>query len=69
MVDPLDEELKAAIRIHGAKYGLDDIESDILKCCETLSVHHKNRSFGGIRTTLSAAYVMPKSLVWADSSG
>ena len=25
-LDTLDEELKAAIRAHGAKYGLDDIE-------------------------------------------
>lgn len=68
-LDTLDEELKAAIRAHGAKYGLHDIESDILMCCETLSVRPKNRLFGGIRTTLSAVYVTPKWLAWADSNG
>jgi hypothetical protein len=68
-VDTLDEELKTAIRFHGAKYGLDDSESDIVICCETLSVQHKNGLFSGIRTTLSAVYVMPKWLVWADRSG
>ena len=68
-LDTLDEELKAAIRAHGAKYGLDDIESGILMCCETLSVRHKKGLFGGIGTTLSAVYVTPKWLVWADSNG
>jgi hypothetical protein len=68
-LDTLDEELKAAIRAHGAKYGLDDIESGILMCCETLSVRHKKGLFGGIGTTLSAVYVTPKWLVWVDSSG
>jgi hypothetical protein len=67
-METLDEELKAAIRAHGAKYGLDDIESDILMCCETISVRQKKGLFGGIKTTLSAAYVTPKWLVWADST-
>ena len=68
-LDTLDEALKASIRAHALKYGLDDVESDILMCCETLSVRHKKGLFGGIRTTLSAVYVTPKWLVWADSSG
>ena len=68
-MDTLDEELKAAIRAHGAKYELDDIEADILMCCETISLLHKKGLVGGIRTTLSAVYVTPKWLVWADSSG
>ena len=68
-LDTLDEELKAAIRAHGAEYGLDDIESDILMCCETLSARPKNGLWGGIKITLSAVYVTPKWLVWADSSG
>ena len=68
-LDMLDEALKNAIRAHAAKYGLDDLESDILICCETLSVRPKNRLFGGIKTTLSAVYVTPKWLVWAESSG
>ena len=37
--------------------------------CETLSFRHKKGLFGGIQTTLSAVYVTPKWLVWADSSG
>jgi len=45
--DTLDEELKATIRAHGAKYGLDDIESDILMCCETISIHPKKGFLGG----------------------
>ena len=68
-LDTLDEELKAAIRAHGAKYGLDDIESDILMCCETLSARPEKGFFGGIKTTLSAVYITPKWLVWANSSG
>ena len=68
-LDTLDEELKAAIRAHGAKFGLEDIESDILMCCETITVHPKKRFGGGIQTSLSAVYVTPKWLVWAESSG
>ena len=68
-LDTLDGELKAAICAHGTRYGLDDIESNILMCCETLSMRPKKGLFGGIRTTLSAVYVTPKWLVWADSNG
>lgn len=48
---------------------MDDIEVDILMCCETISVLHQKGLFGGIGTALSAVYVTPKWLVWADSSG
>ena len=58
--DALDGELKVAIRAHGTKFGLEDIESDILMCCETITVHPKKGFFGGIKTTLSAVYVTPK---------
>ena len=68
-LDTLDEALKDAIRAHAVQYGLHDVESDILMCCETISVLHKRSLFGGIRTTLSAVYTTPKWLVWADSSG
>jgi hypothetical protein len=67
--DALDAQLKAAIRAHGTKFGLEDVEFDILMCCETISAHHKKGFLGGIQTTLSAVYVTPKWLVWADSSG
>ena len=66
--ETLDENLKAAIHAHGTKYGLKDIESDILMCCETLSVRQNKGLFGGTKTTLSAVYVTPKWLVWADST-
>jgi hypothetical protein len=68
-IDALDGELKAAIRAHGTKFGLDDLETDILMCCETLTVHARKGFLGGIRTTLSAVYVTPKWLVWAESIG
>jgi hypothetical protein len=69
MIDALDEKLKAAIRAHGIKYGLEDLESDILMCCETITIREKKGFLGGIQATLSAVYVTPKWLVWADSSG
>ena len=68
-IDTLDTGLKAAIRAHGTKFGLEDLESDILMCCETITVHRKKGFLGGINTTLSAVYVTPRWLVWADSSG
>jgi hypothetical protein len=68
-LDTLDEELKAGIRAHGTKFGLKDLETDILMCCETITVQPKRGLFGGIKTTLSAVYVTPKWLVWVDSSG
>ena len=37
----LDEDLKDALRAHAAKYRLDDLESEILMCCETLSARYK----------------------------
>ena len=36
-------------------------------CCETISIRQKKGSLGGLRNTLSAVYVTPKWLVWADS--
>ncbi|HLO17151.1 MAG TPA: hypothetical protein VK206_20120 [Anaerolineales bacterium] len=66
-LETLDEKLKAAIRAHGAKYGLRDIESDILMCCETISVGQSTRLFSGVTTSLSAVHVTPKWLVWAES--
>lgn len=68
-IDALDEELRAAIRAHGTNVGLEDIEADILMCCETITIHQRKGFSGGIKTTLSAVYVTPKWLVWADSSG
>lgn len=67
-METLDGDLKAAMRAHGTKYGLGDIESDILLCCETISIRQKKGLFGGNKTTRSAVYVTPKWLVWADST-
>ena len=67
-LDTLDEDLKAAIRDHAVKYGLNDLESEVLMCCETLSVRQKRGFWGGIKTTLSAVYVTRRWLVWADST-
>lgn len=68
-IDSLDEELKTAIRAHAIRYGLEDLESDLLMCCETITLHQKKGFLGGIRTMLSAVYVTRRWLVWADSSG
>lgn len=68
-VETLDEGLKTAIRTHGEKYGLEDIEANILMCCETITMHQKKGLWGGIKTTLSAVYVTPKWLVWVESTG
>ena len=67
-VETQDEKLKVAIRVHGAKYGLQDLDSDVLMCCETISARQKKGFLGGIQTTLSAVFVTPKWLVWAASS-
>jgi len=53
-LETLDEDLKAVMRAHITKYGLGDIESDILMCCETTSIRQKKGLFGGIKTTRSA---------------
>jgi len=65
MIEELNTSLKSAMRGHGKQYGLGDIESDVLICCETESILQKRGLFGGTETSLSAAYVTPKWLVWA----
>ena len=68
-LEELDAGLKTAMRAHVAQYNLGVTESDILMCCETTSTSHKRGIFGiSKETTLSAAYVTPKWLVWADST-
>ncbi|MGE5374441.1 MAG: hypothetical protein ACM3XO_05235 [Bacteroidota bacterium] len=66
--ETLDEKLRDAIRSHGTEYGLQDLETDVLMCCETLSAWQEKGFHGGIRTSLSAIYVTPRWLVWADGS-
>ena len=65
-IETLDEKLRDAIRSHGTEYGLQDLETDVLMCCETLSAWQRKGFQGGIRTSLSAVYVTPKWLVWAE---
>lgn len=64
--DALNDTLKAAIHAHSANYGLGDIISDVLMCCETVSVIRKAGLFNSTRTTLSAVYITPQWLVWAE---
>ena len=48
---------------------MEDIESDVLMCCETRSVLQKDGLFGGKEEiSFSAAYITPKWLVWANSA-
>ena len=64
-LEELNTGLRAALQAHGTRYGLSDIEANILMCCETKSARIKNGLFGGMENTLSAVYVTPKWLVWA----
>lgn len=68
-IEELNASLKAALRAHGTRYDLRDIESGVLMCCETTSTHQKKGVFGGTETTISAVYVTPKWLVWANIAG
>jgi hypothetical protein len=67
-LETLDPGLRAAIRTHAGTYGLDDLEAGILMCCETISARKKKGLLGGLDTTLSAVFVTPRWLVWADST-
>jgi hypothetical protein len=64
----LDGKLRDAIRSHGTEFGLQDLETNILMCCETLSAWQQKGFHGGIHTSLSVVYVTPTWLVWADAS-
>jgi hypothetical protein len=67
-VEDLDPALKTAMREHMEKYQLGNLESASLMCCETASVRQKQGLFGKAEKTLSAAFVTPEWLVWADST-
>lgn len=68
-IDELDTNLKTRMRAHISQYELGAVESDVLFCCETVSVRHKRNLFRPqTETTISAAYVTPKWLIWADST-
>ena len=65
-VEGLSPNLKSALRLHGKQFELDDLESDVLICCETRSVLRTNGLVGGKdEVTYSAAYITPKWLAWA----
>jgi hypothetical protein len=67
-VEDLDPSLRAAIRQHLEKYKLGDLEAESVMCTETTSVRQKQGLFGKAEHTLSAAFVTPQWLVWADST-
>ena len=62
--EALNDTLKAAIHAHGVKFGLGDITSDALMCCETVSVNQKTGLFNSKKTTLQTVYLTPTWLVW-----
>ena len=68
-VEGLSPNLRSALRLHRKQFELDDLESDVLICCETRSVLQKNDLFGFKEVTYSAAYITPKWLAWATASG
>lgn len=64
--EALNDTLKAAIHAHGVQFGLGDITSDVLMCCETVSINQKTGLFNSTKTTQSAVYITPTWLVWAE---
>ena len=66
-VNELNPVLTTAIRAHIAQYHLNDLETDILMCCETASTRKKKGLFGSAENAISAVFVTPKWLVWAES--
>ena len=64
-IEELDPGLKNALRAHGKHFSLEDIESEVLMCCETKAVMQRSGWFGAKETSISAAYLTPKWLVWA----
>jgi len=66
--EALNDTLKAAIHAHGVKFGLSDIASDVLMCCETVSVNQKTGLFNSTKTTQSVVYITPTWLVWAEGT-
>ena len=67
-LDSLNPTLRAAMLDHAAQYNLGDLEADMVMCCETTSVHPKKGMFGSVETTISAVFLTPKWLIWADST-
>ncbi len=66
-INELNPALRDAMRAHIVQYQLGPIEDDILMCCETTSIRQKTGLFGGTEDSISAVFVTPKWLVWADS--
>lgn len=65
----LEPALLKAIRLHAAKYGVEDLEAGVLMCCQTVSTLVQGGLFGGTRREVSAVFVTPKWLGWAESTG
>jgi hypothetical protein len=66
-INELNPVLSAALRAHVKQYQLGDLETSILICAETVSVQPKKSFFGGTEKAISAAFVTPDRLVWAES--
>jgi hypothetical protein len=67
-INDLDPALRATIRAHAAQYGLGEIESGILMCCQTTAIQPKTGLFGGSETVVSGIFVTPTMLVWAEGT-
>jgi len=66
-INEINPVLVTAIRAHVKQYHLDDLESNLLMCCETISMQQKKGLFGGTEKAVSVVFVTPKWLVWAES--
>jgi hypothetical protein len=67
-INDLNPSLSSAMRAHVTQYGLGEIESSILMCCETTSSQPKTGLFGGSETVISGVYITPTLLVWAEGT-
>jgi len=62
-------ELATAIQKHITIYKLENVETDLIICCETTSTHKKTGLFAsGNKTTITAMLITTKYLVWTGES-
>ena len=62
----MNPELATAIQKHITTYKLEDIETDLIICCETTSTHKRTGLFAsGNETTITGMFVTTQYLVWS----
>ena len=67
-LNELNPALRDAMRAIATEHAMGDLETGILMCCETTSKSRKKGVFGGMEDSISAVFVTPTWLVWAEST-